>query len=141
MSSVSRNRVKNSYTICHQQLSGRYMTLLCPLSLCIRLSASLSAMSCLVSGQYLKEKKFHYVNISYPVDQCISPVCSRCHQTLEKNVLSWALTGSVVSIRQVSSQHPVSPLRVCAYAHFLFLFGAIVFALNFIQEKLYGYFE
>ena len=58
---------------------------------------------------------FYFVNISYLVDQCIHPVRSRSCQMLEKNVLSWALTGTggVASIRQVSSQHPASP---CACA-------------------------
>ena len=59
---------------------------------------------------------FHCINISYPVDNCISPARSRSRQILEKNVLSWSLTGTsrVVSIRQVSSQHPASLLRVCS---------------------------
>ena len=72
---------------------------------------------------------FYCVNISYLVDQCICPAFTRSRQTLGKNVLSWALTGtgSVVSFRQVSSLHPAPLLRVRAHAHFLFLFGAIVF--------------
>ena len=47
---------------------------------------------------------FYCVNISYLVDQCICPARSRSRQTLDKNVLSWALTGtgSVIHIRQVS---------------------------------------
>ena len=47
---------------------------------------------------------FYCVNISYLVDQCICPARSRSRQTLDKNVLSWALTGtgSVLLIRQVS---------------------------------------
>ena len=63
------------------------------------------------------------------MDQCICPECSRSRQTLEKNVLSWALTGtgSVVFIHQVSPLHPAPLLCVRAHAHFLFLFGAIVF--------------
>ena len=50
------------------------------------------------------ESSFYCVNISYLVDQCICPARSRSRQTLEKNVLSWALTGtgSVFLIRQVS---------------------------------------
>ena len=48
--------------------------------------------------------QFYCVNISYLVDQCICPARSRSRQTLDKNVLSWALTGtgSVFLIRQVS---------------------------------------
>ena len=48
--------------------------------------------------------QFYCVNISYLVDQCICPARSRSRQTLDKNVLSWALTGtgSVLLIRQVS---------------------------------------
>ena len=84
---------------------------------------------------------FHFVNISYLVDNCISPVRSRSHQMLGKNVLSWALTSSVVSIHQVSSQHPVSLLCMCAHAYLLFLFGEKVLASIFIQEKLFGYIQ
>ena len=49
-------------------------------------------------------KQFYCVNISYLVDQCICPARSRSRQTLDKNVLSWALTGtgSVLLICQVS---------------------------------------
>ena len=55
-------------------------------------------------GKFNKKLNF-YKLISYLVDQCISPACSRSRQKLEKNVLSWGLTGtsSVVSIHQVSS--------------------------------------
>ena len=51
-----------------------------------------------------KALPFYCVNISYLVDQCICPARSRSRQTLDKNVLSWALTGtgSVFLIRQVS---------------------------------------
>ena len=54
--------------------------------------------------QRLRKKDFYCVNISYLVDQCICPARSRSRQTLDKNVLSWALTGtgSVIHIRQVS---------------------------------------
>ena len=47
---------------------------------------------------------FYCVNISYLVDRCICPAPCRSRQTLEKNVLSWALagTGSVLFIRQVA---------------------------------------
>ena len=53
---------------------------------------------------YLLNLQFYCVNISYLVDQCICPARSRSRQTLDKNVLSWALagTGSVLLIRQVS---------------------------------------
>ena len=42
--------------------------------------------------------------IPYLVDRCICPAPCRSRQTLEKNVLSWALagTGSVLFIRQVA---------------------------------------
>ena len=62
---------------------------------------------------------------------------------VRKNILSWALTGtsSVVSIYQVSSQHPASLLHVYVHAYFLFLFGAKVLASIFIQEKLFGYIQ
>ena len=67
---------------------------------------------------------FYCVNTSYLVDRCICPAPCRSRQTLEKNVLSWALagTGSVLFTRQVA----VQPTRWCsAHALFLFLFGAI----------------
>ena len=53
--------------------------------------------------------------ISYLVDRCNSPAPSRSRQTLEKNVLSWALawTGSVVFTRQVSLD---TQLLYCACA-------------------------
>ena len=53
---------------------------------------------------YFLQHPFYCVNISYLVDQCICPARSRSRQTLDKNVLSWALTGtgSVFLIRQVS---------------------------------------
>ena len=55
----------------------------------------------------------------------------------KKNILSWALTrtGSVVFIRQVSPQHPAPLLH--AHAHFLFLFGTIVFLLQKFQKKIF----
>ena len=62
-----------------------------------------------------------YKVISYLVDQCICLARSWSRQTLEKNVLSWALTGSVVLIHQVSPLHPAPLLRVRAHAHLLFL--------------------
>ena len=45
---------------------------------------------------------FYCVNTSYLVDRCICPAPCRSCQTLEKNVLSWALAGigSVLFIRQ-----------------------------------------
>ena len=47
---------------------------------------------------------FYCVNTSYLVDRCICPALCRSRQTLEKNVLSWALagTGSVLFIHQVA---------------------------------------
>ena len=64
-----------------------------------------------------------YKIISYLVDQCICPARSRSRQTLQKNVLSWALTGtgSVIFTRQVPPLHPAPLLRVRAHAHFLFM--------------------
>ena len=66
------------------------------------------------------------------MDQCICPARSRSRQKLEKNVLSWALTGtgSVLFTRQVPPLHPAPLLCARAHAHFLFLFGAIVFYFN-----------
>ena len=45
-----------------------------------------------------------YKLIPYLVDRCICPAPCRSRQTLEKNVLSWALagTGSVLFTRQVA---------------------------------------
>ena len=45
-----------------------------------------------------------YKSNPYLVDSCICPVPCRSRQTLEKNVLSWALagTGSVLCICQVA---------------------------------------
>ena len=47
-----------------------------------------------------------YKLIPYLVDRCICPALCRSRQTLEKNVLSWALagTGSVLFTRQVAVQ-------------------------------------
>ena len=72
------------------------------------------------------------------MDQCICPARSRSRQTLEKNILSWALTGtgSVVLIRQVSPLHPAPLLHVREHAHLLFLFGAKVLAAKFVTRKL-----
>ena len=63
----------------------------------------------------LRIKLNFYKIISYLVDRCISPAPSRSRQTLEKNVLSWALawTGSVVFTRQVSPD-PWLPCCACA---------------------------
>ena len=62
---------------------------------------------------------------------------------VRKNVLSWALTGtgSAVSIRQVSSQHPASLLCVCAHAYFLFLFGAKVLSCEKSEENCFTKFS
>ena len=50
--------------------------------------------------------QFYCVNTTYLVDRCICPALCRSRQTLEKNVLSWALagTGSVLFTRQVAVQ-------------------------------------
>ena len=47
---------------------------------------------------------FYCVNTTYLVDRCYCPAPCRSRQTLEKNVLSWALagTGSVLFIRQLA---------------------------------------
>ena len=52
----------------------------------------------------LGNSTFYCVNTSYLVDRCICPAPCRSRQTLEKNVLSWALagTGSVLFICQVA---------------------------------------
>ena len=52
----------------------------------------------------VRDRAFYCVNTSYLVDRCICPAPCRSRQTLEKNVLSWALagTGSVLFIRQVA---------------------------------------
>ena len=59
----------------------------------------------------LETRKFNsklnfYKLIPYLVDRCICPALCRSRQTLEKNVLSWALagTGSVLFTRQVAVQ-------------------------------------
>ena len=66
---------------------------------------------------------FYCVNTSYLVDRCICPAPCRSRQTLEKNVLSWALagTGSVLFNRQVAVQ-PTCRCSVHAYACALPLF-------------------
>ena len=48
--------------------------------------------------------KFYCVNTPYLVDRCISPMRRRSRQTLEKNVMSWALAGtsSALFIRMVA---------------------------------------
>ena len=55
---------------------------------------------------YLLNLQFYCVNTTYLVDRCICPALCRSRQTLEKNVLSWALagTGSVLFTRQVAVQ-------------------------------------
>ena len=54
--------------------------------------------------QKQKQLEFYCVNTPYLVDKCICPAPCRSRQTLEKNVLSWALvgTGSVLFTRQVA---------------------------------------
>ena len=66
---------------------------------------------------------FYCINTAYLVDRCICPALCRSRQTLEKNVLSWALagTGSVLFTRQVAVQ---PTCQYTAHALFLFLFGA-----------------
>ena len=70
--------------------------------------AILIAPGCPLFGSlYNSQQKFptfYCVNTSYLVDRCICPAPCRSRQTLEKNVLSWALagTGSVLFIRQVA---------------------------------------
>ena len=73
--------------------------------------------------------KFHnklnfYKLISYLVDQCICPALCWSRQTLEKNVLSWALagTGSVLFTRQGAVQ---PTCRYTAHALFLFLLSTL----------------
>ena len=61
--------------------------------------------------------KFYCVNTPYLVDRCICLAPCRSRQTLEKNVLSWALVGT-------GSVPPAGALRMLAHALFLFLFGA-----------------
>ena len=55
------------------------------------------------TGKFNSKLNF-YKLIPYLVDRCICPAPCRSRQTLEKNVLSWALagTGSVLFIRQVA---------------------------------------
>ena len=54
-------------------------------------------------GKFNSKLNF-YKLIPYLVDRCICPALCRSRQTLEKNVLSWALagTGSVLFIHQVA---------------------------------------
>ena len=58
------------------------------------------------SSRNLPKWNFYCVNTTYLVDRCICPAPCRSRQTLEKNVLSWALagTGSVLFTRQVAVQ-------------------------------------
>ena len=65
-----------------------------------------------------------YKLIPYLVDRCICPALCRSRQTLEKNVLSWALagTGSVLFTRQVAVQ---PTCRYTAHALFLFLLSTL----------------
>ena len=59
----------------------------------------------LSTGKFNNKLNF-YKLISYVVDQCICPALCRSRQTLEKNVLSWALAGtsSVLFTRQGAIQ-------------------------------------
>ena len=66
---------------------------------------------------------FYCVNTPYLVDKCIGLACCWSRQMLDKNVLTWALTGSVLFIRQVACQPPARLLCVCMHAYFLLLFG------------------
>ena len=45
-------------------------------------------------------RPFYCINTTYLVERCICPAPCQSRQTLEKNVLSWALagTGSVLSV-------------------------------------------
>ena len=64
---------------------------------------SVLLLSILVSNlENLIGKLNFYKLIPYLVDRCNCPVPCRSRQTLEKNILSWALagTGSVLFIRQ-----------------------------------------
>ena len=84
---------------------------------CYRINTSRCILCCYNLELYVPFSAGHFycVNISYLVDRCNSPAPSRSRQTLEKNVLSWALawTGSVVFTRQVS---PDTQLPYCACA-------------------------
>ena len=65
-----------------------------------------------------------YKLIPYLVDRCICPALCRSRQTLEKNVLSWALagTGSVLFTRQVAVQPTyryTAHARACALPLFV----------------------
>ena len=67
---------------------------------------------------------FYCVNTPYLVDRCICPAPCRSRQTLEKNVLSWALvgTGSVLFTRQVAVQPAcrcTAHARTCAVPLFV----------------------
>ena len=106
--------------------SSRYWWILISLCKAMTLSSLVTKViftSAVDKLENLIDKLNFYKIISYLVDQCICPARSRSRQTLEKNVLSWALTGtgSVLSIRQVFCRHPAPLLRVRAHAHFLFL--------------------
>ena len=69
----------------------------------LKIDGTLSALLA-DKGYKYRYWKFYCVNTSYLVDRCICPAPCRSRQTLEKNVLSWALagTGSVLFIRQVA---------------------------------------
>ena len=89
----------------------------------INLMISSSCNSTLEKCQHSLKSSFYCVNTTYLVDRCICPAPCRSRQTLEKNVLSWALagTGNVLFTRQVAVQ---PTCRYTAHALSLFLFGA-----------------
>ena len=80
-----------------------------PCRLLARGKESIDVESCVNKNR--ETRKFNsklnfYKLIPYLVDRCICPAPCRSRQTLEKNVLSWALagTGSVLFTRQVAVQ-------------------------------------
>ena len=71
-----------------------------------RTITEINVFLCFTQNRKFNSKLNFYKLIPYLVDRCICPAPCRSRQTLEKNVLSWALagTGSVLFTRQVAVQ-------------------------------------
>ena len=93
----------------------------------VKISSFFRSINMLVNqtqnGKFNSKLNF-YKLIPYLVDRCICPALCRSRQTLEKNVLSWALagTGSVLFTRQVAVQptcRHTAHACACALPHFV----------------------
>ena len=98
-------KISKCYTICQfTQKSGEFFAfqhLAIRHFVCLHPEHTFSVFLIHAKGQI---QLFYCINTSYLVDRYIYPAPCWSRQTLEKNVLSWALagTGSVLFIHQVA---------------------------------------